>query len=465
MKTPLILALATAAGLPLASAQEERRPENPPRPPDAERAPVPRPDGPRERRPDGDRPSVEPADRRPDGDRGPGQRRVEGQPSDAPRAEGRRPDGDRREGQRPEGDRRGGQRFEGQVEDPGRDRRQIELFATTQRPQKPTAYLGVVTAPVAPELAAQLGLPEGFGLVVEEVIPDSPAARAGVQRFDVLKLLNDQQLIDPNQLAALVRRAGNDAEVSLTVLRKGGEQKLSVKVGERMLPERRPMTGGSPLLPNPPMREHVERGARELQERAEKWKSEYGVRMQEFNERMKEYGNRMREFHERASKGGPNPGGAVPQPPKPPEPPAPPRFDSSFEPAPAPADVLKLARPGGAAGIRVENQDGNVTVWNTANAHVVMKTDAGEMELSSANGKRTVTARGPDGTVTFSGPIDTEEQRAALPEAVRKQLDRMDVRSTAQPGATSAALNVYAAPEVVAFDLAAPTPEGEREVQ
>jgi C-terminal processing protease CtpA/Prc len=85
-------------------------------------------------------------------------------------------------------------------------------------------------------LAAQLGLSDGFGLLVDEVLPESPAQTAGVQRYDVLKQLNDQQLAEPSQLAALVRRLGKDADASLTVIRKGQEQKLSIKVGEKAAP-------------------------------------------------------------------------------------------------------------------------------------------------------------------------------------------------------------------------------------
>ena len=39
-------------------------------------------------------------------------------------------------------------------------------------------FLGVETSPVSPTLTAQLGLQEGAGLVVNHVVPDSPAAAA-----------------------------------------------------------------------------------------------------------------------------------------------------------------------------------------------------------------------------------------------------------------------------------------------
>ena len=107
-----------------------------------------------------------------------------------------------------------------------------------ERPKKLTPYLGVVSVPAPPVLIAQLGLEEGFGLMVENILPDSPAQAAGIQRYDVLKLLNDQQLVSAEQLARLVTRLGKDAEANLTIIRKGQEQKVTVKVGEKMLPAR-----------------------------------------------------------------------------------------------------------------------------------------------------------------------------------------------------------------------------------
>ena len=52
--------------------------------------------------------------------------------------------------------------------------------------------LGVGVEPTPHALSAQLGLPEGFGVLVNFVVPGSAAASAGVQQDDVLKMLNDQ---------------------------------------------------------------------------------------------------------------------------------------------------------------------------------------------------------------------------------------------------------------------------------
>ena len=59
--------------------------------------------------------------------------------------------------------------------------------------------------PVTPELRAQIDIPEGQGLLVRQVVPDSPAAKAGLKNFDILLRANDTDLHDMRDLMELVR--------------------------------------------------------------------------------------------------------------------------------------------------------------------------------------------------------------------------------------------------------------------
>src|SRR5436305_13083299 len=106
-------------------------------------------------------------------------------------------------------------------------------------PKVPVTFLGVDTSEVPGVLCDQLGLPKGFGLVVDYVVPDGPAAAAGVQQNDVLKMLNDQILTDPGQLSKLIRSYSEGTNVTLTVLRKGQEQKITVKLAKKEVPKGR----------------------------------------------------------------------------------------------------------------------------------------------------------------------------------------------------------------------------------
>src|SRR6184192_2021920 len=108
-----------------------------------------------------------------------------------------------------------------------------------KRPKVPVTYLGVETSQVPDVVSEQLGLAKGFGLVVDYVEPNSPAATAGVQQNDILKMLNDQILIEPSQLRKLLQTFPEGTDVTLTVLRKGQEQKLTVKLAKKEVSQRR----------------------------------------------------------------------------------------------------------------------------------------------------------------------------------------------------------------------------------
>src|SRR3984893_18369129 len=100
-------------------------------------------------------------------------------------------------------------------------------------PKVPVTFLGVETSSVPRVVSEQLGLPKGFGLVVDYVVPEGPAAAAGVQQSDILKMLNDQILVQPDQLAKLIRSYPEGTNVLLTILRKGAETKITVKLAKK----------------------------------------------------------------------------------------------------------------------------------------------------------------------------------------------------------------------------------------
>jgi membrane-associated protease RseP (regulator of RpoE activity) len=100
-------------------------------------------------------------------------------------------------------------------------------------------FLGVSTDEVPDVLSAQLNLTAGFGLVVDEIVPDSPAAKAGLLENDVLTRLNDQLLVTPDQLAALVRSFKNGDTITLTYLRRGQQQSVTATLAQREIPKRR----------------------------------------------------------------------------------------------------------------------------------------------------------------------------------------------------------------------------------
>jgi|GEM_PF-1293458 len=98
------------------------------------------------------------------------------------------------------------------------------------------AFLGVTTSPVTAALRDQLNIAKGMGLLVELVEKDSPAEAAGIKKHDILLKLGDQQIVNAEQFAVLVRSKKPGDEVTLTIMREGKTQELKAKLAEKELP-------------------------------------------------------------------------------------------------------------------------------------------------------------------------------------------------------------------------------------
>jgi membrane-associated protease RseP (regulator of RpoE activity) len=85
-------------------------------------------------------------------------------------------------------------------------------------PQKVDYFIGVSATPPDDILRAHVQLPDGQGLLVTEVVPESPAEKVGVKKFDILLKLNDTPLDRTETLSAQVQAVGGKS-AKLAVLR------------------------------------------------------------------------------------------------------------------------------------------------------------------------------------------------------------------------------------------------------
>ena len=89
------------------------------------------------------------------------------------------------------------------------------------------AYLGVVIQPVTQELADQFKVKPREGVVVSEVLPDTPAAKAGVQSGDVIVEFAGIQVGSSQELIALVEQAELGKPHALKIKRNGKTLELA----------------------------------------------------------------------------------------------------------------------------------------------------------------------------------------------------------------------------------------------
>lgn len=114
--------------------------------------------------------------------------------------------------------------------------------------QMPAYWIGLLGGPVSDELRAHLELPAEQGILVREVVSDSPAAQAGIQQYDILLRAGGDELTDMQDLVNHVVEAGEaEGEVELELIRRGRQE--TVKVAPEQRPERPPVAGGFPGAP------------------------------------------------------------------------------------------------------------------------------------------------------------------------------------------------------------------------
>lgn len=110
-----------------------------------------------------------------------------------------------------------------------------QLFAQTPglAADEDTGWLGVEMTEVTEEKAKNLNLKSDHGVLVTEVLPDGPAAKAGLQTNDVVLEYDGREVEGTVQFRRLVRETPPGRSVGLTVLRAGHEEKLTIQVGNR----------------------------------------------------------------------------------------------------------------------------------------------------------------------------------------------------------------------------------------
>jgi Do/DeqQ family serine protease len=132
------------------------------------------------------------------------------------------------------------------------------------------SFLGIVIQPLTAELAQSFGIESTEGALVNEVVPDTPAARVGLRIGDVVVSLDGQAIRDAGTLPLVASTVGVAREVEIAVLREGRRQSLRVRLDElpgqtpfrRSPPRQVPPTGDTGMLVRdltPPERRQIGR--------------------------------------------------------------------------------------------------------------------------------------------------------------------------------------------------------------
>lgn len=263
---------------------------------------------------------------------------------------------------------------------------QVEKMPLHQEKAAVSAYLGLGSSQVPEVLGVHLGLKEGEGTLVRVLDPEGPATKAGFTVNDVITKIDETPVGSHADLSKHVSGKKPGDEVSIDYIHEGKPGTRKVILGEKA-DRAIGMNGAGDqpldrLLQDMPqdqarkIRESIERsiqGAGDLQ----------GMLQLQGQAAAPELDKAMKEMQKK---------------------------------------VERMLGAAGAAGEGIQQQ------MNFQSASTIRLLDEkGSVELKSKDGGKEVRVLDKQGNETWSGPWDTEQDKAAAPAEVRSRIERLNI--------------------------------------
>ena len=95
------------------------------------------------------------------------------------------------------------------------------------------AWLGVVTQSVDYDLAEAFDLEVKYGVIVNEVVDDSPAEEAGLENDDIIVSIDSERITDYDDLVDMLTEHGEGDQITIGLIRDGKALDVQVKLAKR----------------------------------------------------------------------------------------------------------------------------------------------------------------------------------------------------------------------------------------
>lgn len=252
---------------------------------------------------------------------------------------------------------------------------EIKLPAAQPEALAQTAFLGVVSSEVPDMLAGHLDLKPGEGIVVRSLVPDGPAAKSGIAVNDVITKVAGQPVGSPLEISKQISGHKPGQSISLDLIHKGKPTTLDVTLGVKP-------AGVVALDPQALDALNLEGLPKELADRV------------------------------RDAIAG-NVGG----------------FELGGDHEEAMRDLQKRIMQGaiGKAGFILPGDDVAGKIQVQVGATFKQMDPQGSVEVTAKDGGKEVTVRDQQGNVTWSGPWDTAQDKAAAPADVHQRVDSLNI--------------------------------------
>ena len=120
----------------------------------------------------------------------------------------------------------------------GCDKKNVKIIKKYKKIDEPflcdekAGFLGVQIQDLSEQLSDYFKVKDGNGVLVSEVVEDSPADKAGLKAGDIITKVDDANIENAGDLTATIRDYEPDTKVSVSVVRNGKEKKLEATLGE-----------------------------------------------------------------------------------------------------------------------------------------------------------------------------------------------------------------------------------------
>lgn len=244
--------------------------------------------------------------------------------------------------------------------------------------QSPTAFIGIISDDIPESLSAHIGVKAGEGVMIRDLAPGGPAEKAGFAKYDVITHVAGKTVGSPADLSREIASGKPGDEVPIDFIHQGAKSSKTVKL------DTRPESSGRPM--NPRQLGHLD---------LDDMPDDQADRIRDIID--KQLRGMMRDSRDLENFGLRR---------------EPDRFRENAQ-----------ERGGGLRSFQFK-QDSTFRLMD----------NDGSVEIRSKDGSKEITVRDHEGKETWSGPWNTEEEKAAAPKDVRQRIDKFNIDDSFKGG-------------------------------
>ncbi|MFO7890349.1 MAG: Do family serine endopeptidase [bacterium] len=95
------------------------------------------------------------------------------------------------------------------------------------------AWLGIGMRPVTEEIAERYGLDRPKGVLIDQIMDNSPAQKAGFKPLDIILKVEGKSIKQANEVQSIIALKKPGDEIDITILRDDKQKEIQVTLGER----------------------------------------------------------------------------------------------------------------------------------------------------------------------------------------------------------------------------------------